>query len=508
MKTITIHRRQVLKGAGGFTVALPFLPSLINTGAARAQAVLGRQPFFVAMTTKHGGVSPTNMYPNAALLTDKRELYPGHEIRWGRLQSVPDGTGARLSSVVRSPHLSAKIVEKINVLRGFDYPFYIGHHRGGHLGNFVSSDQGPKSLRAFVTIDQLMAWSSAFYPKTDGIRARSIVTGQAGGGSGASFGYSNTTAKTGVQAMNIETSSRALFDRLVAGPSKPADPAQPSRPRISDRVLTNYRSLRESNRRLSADDRRRLDDHIARLDELERVLKESGSSQLSCDPRAPSGDSSGSGGSDPTSASRYYGLLNDIIVAAFSCGTTRIATISVNQTFSSYGGNWHQSIAHQHASAGPQATLAEAHQASFSGVFADLVKKLDAVEVAPGRTLLDDALVQWTQESGWRTHEAQDMPIVTAGSAAGFFKTGFYVDYRSQNARAHLRPFGGASPEFLGLQHRQWLASVLQAMRVPRSEFEFGGKTGYGDAYVHTSYTPAVHADVINKASDPLAIIT
>jgi hypothetical protein len=121
---------------------------------------------------------------------------------------------------------------------------------------------------------------------------------------------------------------------------------------------------------------------------------------------------------------------------------------------------------------------------SFDAVVLDLVAKLDAVESAPGVTLLDETLVQWSQECGMETHLSVSTPLVTFGSAAGFLRTGQYIDYRKTTSPASRVDRVTDHPQYLGLLHQQWLATVLQAMRVPPSEFERWGGHGYGSLYV------------------------
>ncbi len=347
MKAVRIDRRQVLRGTGGITVALPFLPSLYPRRADGAELVPGLKPCFAAMTTVHGAVLEQNMYPATSTLTQSTVHLPGHTIKSGPLQ------GTTLSPVLKSASLTSKLVSKLNVLRGFDYPYYIGHHNGGHLGNFVRSDQGPKNMAAFATIDQIMANSPSFYPD-------------------------------------------------------------------------------------------------------------------------------------------------------LACGTSRVATISLPAgTYGNHSGNWHQDVAHNAGSNQPK--LTECLQRSFDLVFVDLMKKLEALEVAPGVTALDLSLVQWTQEAGWNTHDAQDMAIVTAGSAHGFFKTGLFVDYRSTKK---MKMFGSYQQQMLGLMHRQWLATALQAMGVPPSEFEKNSKAGYGDPLMSADYVAAVPAPIHQNASQPVPVLT
>ncbi len=510
MKTYFVSRRQVLRGVGGFSIGLPLLPSLFPRRADGAEPGLGGDKFFVAAATQHGAIGEGSMYPAASTLTQSMQIHPDHNVKYGPLVSRVDGADRVLSAVMRAPSskFSERLVSKMNVLRGFDIPFYIGHHTGGHLGNFVRSDQGPKDLAAFPTIDQVMAWSPKFYKTLDGIKQRSIVTGQ--NFHGMSWGWSNTATQSGtVDKVAVNSNSLSLFDRLIAG-AKPSTPSAPPRKLIVDRVLENYRALKNGNRRLSADDKLRLDNHLGRLDELQRVLIASPNAvSAACgEYQKPAQGSVTEGSLDsPAAASRFFGLLNEVVAMSFACGTSRVASIWIHSPFLNYSGSWHQDTAHQWQNADAQGRLVAGLRNTFEGAILDLANRLDSIEIAPGVTILDQGLLQWTQESGWATHDAQDMPLVTFGKAGGFFKTGQFVDFRNLVAKAHLDIFG-KQKQFTGLWIRQWLANALQAMGIPPQDFEKGGKTGYGDAKWAAAYDKAVHANVINRASELIPIIT
>ena len=63
MTVIRQNRRQFLQGVGGFTLALPFLPSLVEK--AHAQAAFTPAPRMVMMATQHGAAYQENMFPAA-----------------------------------------------------------------------------------------------------------------------------------------------------------------------------------------------------------------------------------------------------------------------------------------------------------------------------------------------------------------------------------------------------------------------------------------------------------
>lgn len=484
-----LSRRQILRGIGGFTLALPFLESIAapRTAAAGPPAAPKR---FIQMCTQHGGIWGSNMYPADATLTQTMS-YGGHTVKQGALSLSQSGSDASLSSVLRGPsaRLTSGLAAKMNVLRGLDVPFYLGHHTGGHLGNFARNDGNGgdgQTMQAFPTptIDQLMAYSPSFYGALTSIRERSLVIGRR-----VSYGWSNPSNRSGtIQEIAGDNDARALFKKIFVPGD---DSAAQKLPPVVDRVLEDYKRLRTSNRRLSSSDRQRLDDHMQRLSELERRLNvhvTCGSQPAPADTNALYGRSSY--GIDPSAQAQAYAALNDVIVAAIICDTSRIATLNIDETFSSYAGDWHQDIAHHGADSdgAAQRTIADAHRACFAAVFLDLASKLD-VDAGNGRTYLDDSLLVWTQESGEYTHDAQSVPVITAGSAGGFLKTGNYCDYRNQGV---LIQGGSGAPAstYAGLLWHQWLATALQAMGLSPTEYEANGVRGYPThKYVGTFFT-------------------
>ena len=508
MTNPTISRRQVLLGTGGFVLGLPLLPSLL-TREALANGTPRARPRFVAMATHHGGIWEQNMYPAQSVLT-RRQMYAGHEVRAGQLMRAVMGDRAQLSPVLSGPsaQLSAAIVSKMNIINGVDIPFYIAHHTGGHLGNYARNDGNGGDGQAVQahprpTIDQIMAWSDSFYPSLDGVRERSMVIGAGR----MSYNYANPMQRSGqIQDLTATTSSLQLFNRIFM----PQSSGEATRTPVADRVLESYQRLRQSNKRLSAEDRRRLDEHIERIDELQRRLN----TRVSCsDVQVPTRDSrTVRNASDfrirPDSMREFWQLHNDVIVTAFACGTSSIATMHCADTFSMFSGDWHQDIAHQAnlPNGMAQRTIADAHQRFFQDVFLDLVTKLQGVEEAPGVSLLDNSLVMWTQESGVRTHDSYAMPIVTAGSASGRLLTGQYLDYRNMN-----KVKGNEIRQYPGLIYNQWLGNVLEVMGVPKAEFERDGRGGYGYHYIGTHgwyQQPDFYpTSVVNAMGDPLPFL-
>jgi hypothetical protein len=205
---------------------------------------------------------------------------------------------------------------------------------------------------------------------------------------------------------------------------------------------------------------------------------------------------------------QVYQAMNDVIVAAFLCDTSRIAVMNIREDFSSYVGDWHEDVAHRAAEPDgvQQAILMAAHQLTFEKVFLDLCGKLD-VDDGTGQTLLDSALVVWTQESGEYTHAGQGMPVVTAGSAGGFLATGNYCDYRDPALVVDNGESGNMAVKILGgLLWQQWLGTALQAMGLAPADYEQNGLGGYPNPvkFISPNYAKAYPDSLLTVASDVL----
>ena len=508
-----LSRRRFLQGAGGALLALPTLPSLLPR---TARASTARDRCFFAFGTWHGGVWSSNMWPEDAVLSD-HSTYAGRVIRHAAL-SATTASGTRTISPVLSASSTAltdRILARMNLIRGIDIPWYIQHHNGAHLGNFASNDgNGVDGVRMFAypspTIDQVLAWSPAFYPDVGQVVERSVSAGWRA----MSWDHASPSVRSGpIQERYAEHSSYQMFLRLF----RPSEAYGDLNGTLVDKVMEDYARLR-SHSRLSTEDGRRLDEHMERLFELERKL----TLEVACTPvfdaggTEPAIDSHTLTGRpthtrDPAAQCQYWSLFAEVIVAAMSCGLCRIATFNSQDTFSEYTGDWHSDIAHQaHLPDGTaQAILAAAHQVAFEGVFLDICQRMEAVDTGGGQTLLDDSLVVWSQESGPITHETQSMPIITAGSAGGALSTGNYVDYRDLEAAWDIDGFHEQGVP--GLLFNQWLGTVLQTMGMDPSEYEsvFTGdeQGGYGPVYVGSRHG-SLYDGAIAVAGEPLPILT
>jgi hypothetical protein len=479
--TPQLDRRRFLAGSGGAMLALPVLPSLFTPQEALAQTA--NTKCLATFMTPHGGLGQKEMYPADSLLTENKQ-YAGHQIRRGNLSGTAVGNDTQVSAVCRAPasDLTAGMIAKLNIARGVDIPFWIDHNTGGALGNWGDTNVGDrfaptKFITRTQTIDHIVGWSNAFYPDTSRLRERVMVV------NGLSYAHADPKARTGnVERVAMSArGSREMFDKLFGTNTAPA------RPLVVDQVLESYKSLRNGSARLSTEDKRRLDEHMQRIAELQRKL------QASAPPAPPARPSKSSSELDTASnfntaaapQVEFYKLWNEVVVAAFSTGVSRVASLGTMGTdfgiirdghFADFAGNWHDQILHKYAYSGTEYDqLVAANRRFFANVFLDLAKRMDAMNMGNGKTLLDQSLVAWHQECGNRTHLGINMPIVTFGSAGGYLRTGQYLDYRNTNKK-----LDGGDPSWHGLVWNQWLGTMMQSMGLAPSEYETQGSAkGY-----------------------------
>ncbi len=499
-----MNRRQFLHGAGGASLILPMLPSLLMKEALAACTPTGCSPRFIAIYSRHGALTQANWYPSG-LPSTPTTVYPGHVINEGPLTSFTTAAGGALSPVLGTflnPYLS-----KLNLLRGLDIRQYLGHNGGGMLGNFHNNINGSTTgLTPMATIDQIMAYSSKVYTDLAGI-TRSLVVNNAGGSApGMSWQFSNGASRTG-EVIEVPTvrNPQTLFDNVFGNytpaPSPSATPSgspTPTRTPLAqgtlvDAVYADYTRLR-ANRRLSAEDRSKLESHLNMIHELQLRVNAnapnpdpSAPPPVACTvPGRPTVGTSISPNQTLAAIESNYALMNDVIVAAIKCGLTRVASIFVAQPmqFPAEGaGSWH-SNAHNCTDPTVQQALVDINRWILERVFTDLIAKLDVPE-SGGRTFLDNSLVFYGQESSV-LHSNVSQPVLTAGSAAGYFRTGNYIDYRNRTGGALLRTESGEELTS-GLLYNRWLVTALQSMGLTPTDYELPGIPGYGDTYQNSS---------------------
>ncbi len=468
-----ITRRRFLRGLGGATLALPFLPSLM--GESFGQAMGPQRKRFIGVTFSNGAKKPQD---SAGFFPEDMDLVnDGPNLHWKSLAQM----GPQLSPVLSGhPFFDAPATrQKINILRGLD-SVPGGYALGHDPGNIWSAYPTPADGSYHRTMDDILAGSSHVYSTEPAMRLlycciplnQSIVVQSAGpGGAG-----------------NLPTPDpNALWDSLFS-PQQLQDDQERARQvnrkrRILDAVNEDLRALMSS-RRVSSTDRRRVQQHtdflrdtIARLD-------------------AVRGQCTAPGRWDgtyqyPMNESMVPSLtdaFNHIVASAIMCGHTNVALYSLDnggtdlRVFSFHPEGpfeQHHSLSHIPRYDASIRPILKVQQWYMTYGFASLCSLLDQAVEDPvnNRTYLDNSLVCTGNESGAEgdDHGRQSFPVVTAGSLGGAITTGKYYDFRDP-ARWPVEPDGslerGDLATYVGVPY-QWLhMTILRAFGFSFDEIE------------------------------------
>jgi len=474
-----VSRRQFLMGTGGALVALPLLPSLLPREAeAQAVAAASQERYFAHMTTWHAVLQAQFYGTLLDLRPTQTTSHGGFTVGSAPLPYTTSGSNVVLSEILRaaSANLTPRLFGLMNVINGLDFGTSPGHNRGGPLGGDAANP----------SIDQVLAASRSFYPSSP---LQPVIVRNPVSLSRTSTGIVQTeqTAETNVK----------LFDRLFKTTTTPGT----SQTVLVDSVK-EHAALVKADSRCSADCRNRLDDYLTMLSEVQGKVQQTVNSGFA----RPTSDTGAM-----ESAEGFYGrpesqiacekLWNDIVVAAFAAGISRVYVCGpTSYTFGTESEHpWHNDYAHQiEASASARAGYSAAVQLQFEGAQLDLARKMDAVKTADGLTLLDKGLVAGGHEMGSGGspghHHNRCIPVVTFGNAGGYFKTGLSLDYRDPNS--FTWSISPTTPRWWGgLLYNQWLGMVLRAMGVPASEYSTnGGAYGYPSIKGSNDHSDAVWA--------------
>jgi hypothetical protein len=284
----------------------------------------------------------------------------------------------------------------------------------------------------------------------------SVQLGAEGGGSsgncdsGYSCAYARNVSWAGpATPLAKETNPQNAFDRLFQGADAQLSAEERERRRllrlsILDAVREDARLLRLD---LGPTDRRKLDEYLTGVRELEqRIAATTGSACVATEP-------------EPASDHRErVRAMVDVMVLAFRCDVTRVITFmqanaGSNQTYPWLGVNdGHHQVSHHQNDPANHAAL-QAIDTWEVEQFASLLQQLAAIQ-EPGGSLLDSALVFFSSEiEDGDAHRHTNMPVLLAGRGGGAVSPGRHLRWSSERRVADLfltilSAFGIARPSF------------------------------------------------------------
>lgn len=263
--------------------------------------------------------------------------------------------------------------------------------------------------------------------------------------------------------VNPSRAFQAIFDGISFGDAAPAEPASAAPSGLTAdgerQMLTiNADEVRYMQRFLGQDERAKLDLHLEALLELEKRISSDAGSAVSADLGSLCRETDVSGFrnslTDADGMTRWAEINADLIVNAFTCDVTRVASYQFSFSGGHHEGllgfrqSWHDEVAHvsradDSISIGSETLSTRAAFGRFSrfwnGHVAALARKLQSIPEGDG-TMLDNTLIYCGVESGTNhSHSPNDMQYLLIGGRNLGFQTGQMLDVgRTTAHRLHV----------------------------------------------------------------------
>jgi hypothetical protein len=343
----------------------------------------------------------------------------------------PVAGGTNLGQILEAlqPYQSKLLVlNNLNMKSRDKGPGGDGHHRGvPHM--FTGTEMQDENLAGGASIDQKIAKSIGGSSPFESLQfAVRIVYGDTNG---------RPIWSAPGRVVSAMQSPFEAYTRLFGG-MKPAAmggttggtmssaPVIDLRKSALDNAIAEFKTLRPL---LSASDRDRMDSYQESLRDIEKRLQTMATAPVGagCPPAGP-------GSTIDVKAEANYPkvgqLQMDMIVGAFQCGLTRVASLQWGNsndqcTYSWLGVNTlGHDMAHNNSNCDPSGAKKLKTYRWYSEQFAHLLGKLDSIPEAGG-TMLDNTVVLWASEFGDSNgHTPNNLMWLLMGNAGGFFKSG------------------------------------------------------------------------------------
>jgi hypothetical protein len=183
--------------------------------------------------------------------------------------------------------------------------------------------------------------------------------------------------------------------------------------------------------KISQADRRRLDEYLSSVREVEERIGQAGKARRlqGWRPSLAKPDMPRPADGIPQDIDQHMRLMCDILVLAFRTDTTRVCTLKLNNDHSSlrFPHLKVDYMIHHLLSHSDGADWLKVNQ-FFTQQVAYIADKLDKVQEGD-RTLLDNSMILYLSSMMTGNHDNQQLPVVMLGRGGGQIKTGRILDY-------------------------------------------------------------------------------
>lgn len=339
-----------------------------------------------------------------------------------------------------------------------------GDH-GRCSGSYLTGVQVKKTttdIQASISCDQVVANAIGGKMRFPSLELGLEDARQAGDcDSGYSCAYTNNLAwRSSTQPLPPILDPRQLFERLF-GDGVDLSPEARARQNKYRRSILDF--VTEDTRTLQGDlgpsDRRKLDEYLTSIREVERQI-EKAESEAQIDPHMdkPYGT--------PPDFAEHFRLMSDMLTIAFQADLTRVATFLVTHEGTSRAyrelgiSDGHHPLTHHRNKVEMMDQVARINTYHVTQ-FAAWMERMKNTMEGDGSVLDSSMIVYGAGLSDPNEHLHDNLPTVIVGSAGGYLKSGRHIVYRKETPMCNL------------------LLSMMSRMGVEREHF--GDSTGHLD---------------------------
>jgi hypothetical protein len=453
-----LSRRALLRGAGGVMVAMPAMEAMLPR-TARAQAA-ARPKRLVIFFTPNG---TDNHFPNSNHFVPKT---PGTTYVLGP-EVAPLEPLRRKLLILSGVHMDSckPAINGIGDLHSVGMSQMLTGIKYIEDMQYIKYNNRAAGFAGGISVDQHLAKRIGNATRFPSLEFGVCTTSDYG-----IHPFSRMISAGPNQPVPPEDDPASLFKRVFTDGSVMADSGmdkiRTQRLSILDFVKDDFMRLQP---RLSAGDRRKLDQHLTAVRDLETRLARpvpAPSSNLACmNPTFAQAGDPLSKANFPTTGKQQM----DLLALALKCDVTRIASLQWSWARSTLVHTWTGSNKSHHDMShfGPTPELT-AVNTWFSSQLAYFAQQLDAADEGNGTSVLDNSIIWYCSEVNWGyTHSFDDIRVFLLGTGGGAIKTGQYMALNSQ-------------------PHQKLLVTLMNAMGVNENQF--------GDASYGTGPLPGVLA--------------
>ncbi|HTS65376.1 MAG TPA: DUF1552 domain-containing protein [Candidatus Acidoferrales bacterium] len=438
-----LPRRSILRGIGA-AIGLPFLDAMAPAFAA--SSVPGKPPVRMAFF----------YVPNGVIMDSWNTDYTGP------LQSLPRALKAL------EPY-KQDILQIGNLTHNTGRALLDGSGDHGRCcGSYLTGVQVKKSvveIKSSVSFDQIVAKEAGKQTRFPSLELGMDDARQAGEcDTGYSCAYTNNLAwRSETQPLPPILNPRALFERMFGtGRAMTAEQrAQQMKDRrsILDFVSEGTRQLESG---LGPSDRRKLDEYLSSIREVERQLEvaEKDNSQIDPHMDKPYGV--------PADFSEHFKLMSSMIAIAFQADLTRVVTFLITREGSQRPyreigiADGHHPLTHHRNQAELMEKVRKINEYHVQQ-FAGFVEKMKSSREGD-RSLLDNCMIVYGAGlSDGNAHLHEDLPTIIVGRGGNTIKSGRRIVARRETPMCnlflsmmermgvHMERFGDSTGRFQGL---------------------------------------------------------